>query len=117
MKSGDMKTTLAPERWTTTSCVFGISSNKYPLAPLTSGRFTVPVTNSRRSDPGCRVLTPSRQLSSSPSSHGRWSRRERKNMEYEFLAEDGKRYMESDAAPHSTPRWVTTSLSYIIVTV
>lgn len=38
-------------------------------------------------------------------------------MEYEFLAEDGKRYMESDAAPHSTPRWVTTSLSYIIVTV
>jgi len=25
-------------------------------------------------------------------------------MEYEFLAEDGKRYMESDAAPHSTPK-------------
>jgi len=23
-------------------------------------------------------------------------------MEYEFLAEDGKRYLESDAAPHST---------------
>jgi len=25
-------------------------------------------------------------------------------MEYEFLAEDGKRYLESDAAPHSTPK-------------
>jgi hypothetical protein len=24
-------------------------------------------------------------------------------MEYEFVAEDGKRYMGSDAAPHSTP--------------